>query len=271
LREKPSSGDHIIRSVLKALDVLEAFGEGEHVLGVTELSRRLGLAKSTTYNLLATLKSRGYVEEDLVTSRYSLGVKLLELSQAVRANVEIGDRAAPLLRELAQRSREAVYLTVLHDEHSVYIYAIEAPGRILARSAIGRRAPLHCTGVGKAKMAFLGDDEVERIIQRVGLPRFTPNTIVDPDRLRAELALIRQRGYAVDNEEHEVGIRCVGAPIRDDGGAVVASCSLSGPAGRMTDERIAELAPDVVQVADAISRRLGFSGLRQERHPPAPP
>ena len=201
-----SGGDHIVRSVLKALDVLEAFGHDEHILGVTELSKRLGLAKSTTYNLLATLKSRGYVEEDPVTSRYSLGVKLLELSRAVRANVEIRDRAAAILRELAQYSREAVYLTILHDDHSVYIYSIEAPGRLQARSAIGGRVPLHCTGVGKAKMAFLGDEEVARIMARVGLPRFTDNTIVDPERMRAELALIRRRGYAVDNEEHEVGI-----------------------------------------------------------------
>ena len=258
----PSSGpgDNLVRSVLKALDILEAFGHGEHILGVTELSKRLGLAKSTTHNLLATLKSRGYVEEDPVTNRYNLGVKLLELGQAVRANVEIRDRAAALLRELAQFSREAVYLTVLHDDHSVYIYAIEAPGRILARSAVGGRVPLHCTAVGKAKMAFQRPEEIDRIIQRVGLPRFTPNTITDAARLKSELALTRERGYAVDDEEHEVGIRCVGAPIRDDSGAVIASCSISGPAGRMTDEHIEELAPEVMRVAAAISRRLGYGG-----------
>ncbi len=254
--------DHLVQSVLKALDILEAFGQDEHLLGVTELSKRLGLAKSTTFNLLATLKSRGYVEEDPATSRYSLGVKLLELSKAVRANVEIRDRASALLRELAQLSREAVYLTVLHDDHSIYIYSIEAPGRILARSAVGGRAPLHCTAVGKAKMAFLREEDCDRVIRRVGLPRFTPNTITDPAALKAELALIRRRGYAVDNEEHEVGIRCVAAPIRDDSGAVIASCSISGPAGRMTDQRIAELAPEVMQAAEGISRRLGYSGAR---------
>lgn len=259
---RSSSGDHggLVHSVLKALDVLEAFSQEEPVLGVTELSRRLGLAKSTTHSLLATLKSRGYVEEDPATNRYHLGVKLLELSQAVRANVEIRDRASTLLRELAQFSREAVYLTVLHGDHSVYIYAIEAPGRILARSAIGGRAPLHCTAVGKAKLAFQPPEEIDRIIRRVGLRRFTPNTITDPEKLKAELALVRERGYAVDNEEHEIGIRCVGAPIRDETGAVIASCSISGPAGRMTDERIAELAPQVMRVAAAISQRLGYSG-----------
>jgi len=260
MKRTSRSHHHIVRSVLKALDVLEAFTRGEHVLGVTDLSKSLGIPKSTTYNLLATLKSRGYVEEDPQTSRYSLGVRFLELSQAVRANVEIRDRATALLRELAQRCREAVYLTVLHDDHSVYIYSIEAPGRLLAPAAVGRRAPLHCTAVGKAKMAFLHDEEVDRIIQRVGLPAFTPNTITQPEQLKAELAVIRQRGYAVDNEEHEVGIRCVGAPIRDDTGEVIASCSVSGPSGRLTDQRIAELAPEVMRVANAISQRLGYSG-----------
>jgi DNA-binding IclR family transcriptional regulator len=254
---------HIVRSVLKALDILEAFTLGQHVRGVTDLSKALGLPKSTVYNLLATLKSRGYIEEDPDTSRYSLGLKILELSLAVRANVEIRDRAAPLLRELAERSREVVYLTVLHHDHSVYIYSIEAPGRLLARSAVGGRVPLHCTAVGKAKMAFLPESEIDRIIERVGLTAFTANTITDPEQLKAQLAVIRQCGYAIDNEEHEVGVRCVGAPIRDDLGSVVASCSVSGPAGRITDGRIAELAPDVVRTADAISQRLGYFGARR--------
>jgi len=256
----PAKGSHLVHSVLKALDILEAFVQDEYVLGVTDLSKRLGFSKSTTHNLLATLRSRGYVEEDPETRRYSLGVKLLELGQAVRANIEIRDRAAPLLRQLAQHSGEAVYLTVLHDDHSIYIYSIEASGRSVARSALGQRVPLHCTAVGKAKMACLPQEEVDRIVQHVGLKRFTPNTITDPDQLKAELALIRQRGYAVDNEEHEIAIRCMAAPILDEAGSVTASFSISGPAGRMTDERIAQLAPEVMRVAEAISRRLGYSG-----------
>lgn len=252
--------DHRVLSVLKALDLLEAFTQDTPALGVTELSRRLGFPKSTVHNMLATLKSRGYVEEEPGTNRYHLGVKILELSQAVRANVEIRDRAAPLLRELARMSGEAVYLTVLHDDHSVYIYSIEAPARLLAMSAIGKRVPLHCTAVGKAKLAFLPEQEIDRIVARVGLPRFTAHTLTDPERLMADLIRVRQRGYAIDDEEHEVGIRCIGAPIRDDMGAVIASCSVSGPSGRMTDERIAELAPEVMRTADAISRRLGYHG-----------
>ena len=254
----------MIHSVLKALDVLEALAQGQHLWGVTDLSGRLGYSKSTVHNLLTTLKSRGYVELDTETKRYSLGVKLLTLSQSIRANVEIRDVAAPLLRQLGQLSGEAVYLTILHDDHSVYIYAIEPSGRLANRSVIGLQVPLHCTAVGKARMAFLSEEEIDRIVKRVGLPRFTANTITDPVQLKAELELIRQRGYAVDREEHEVAIRCVGAPIRDETGAVIASCSVSGPTGRMTDECIAELAPEVMRVADAISRRLGYGGAPLE-------
>lgn len=263
MEEATQNQDHIVRSVLRALDILEAFTEGDHVLGITDLSRRLGLAKSTVYNLVSTLRLRGYIEEDPATSRYSLGVKLLELSQAVRANVEIRDRAAPLLRELAQASREAVYLTILHRDRSIYIYSIEASGRLPSRSPIGERVPLHCTSVGKAKLAFMPNEQARGIIERAGLPSYTGNTITDPERLWQELARIRQLGYAVDNEEHEVGIRCVGAPILDDSGTVIASCSLSGPTGRMPDERIAKLGPEVAEVAYAISRRLGYGGQRR--------
>jgi DNA-binding IclR family transcriptional regulator len=251
---------NLIQSVLKALDILEAFTQEQHTLGVTELSKRFGYSKGTVHNLLTTLKSRGYIEVDPGTSRYSLGLKILELSQAVRANIEIRDRATPFLRQLAQLSGETVYLTVLYDDHSVYIDTIKPAGRPVNHSDIGLRVPLHCTSVGKAKLAFLSEEEIDRIIERVGLPRFTSNTITDPAQLKAELALTRQRGYAIDNEEHEVAIRCVGAPIWSERGTVIASCSISGPAGRMTDERIAELAPEVMKQADAISRRLGYSG-----------
>ncbi len=145
----------MIQSVLKALNVLEAFTHEQHTLGVTELSKRLGYPKATVHNLLTTLKSRGYIEVDPGTSRYSLGLKILELSQAVRANIEIRDRATPFLRQLAQLSGETIYLTVLHDDHSVYIDSIQPSRRSVNHSDIGLRVPLHCTSVGKAKFEIL--------------------------------------------------------------------------------------------------------------------
>jgi IclR family acetate operon transcriptional repressor len=175
----------------------------------------------------------------------------------VRANIEIRDQSVPLLRELAKYSSEAVYLAILHGRHSVYLYAIEASGRPIDHSAIGERVPLHCTAVGKAKLAFLSEGEVDDIVQVVGLPRYTDHTITDVGTLKAELQQIRERGYSVDNEEHEVAVRCVAAPIFDDMNGIVAACSISGPSGRMTDERIAELVPEVKRISSAISHRLG--------------
>ena len=230
---------------------------------MTVLSERLGYPIGTVHNILKTLESRGYIETDPNTSRYSLGLRALGLSHAVRVNIDIRDRAEPLLRTLAQLSQEMVYLTVLHDGCSVYIHAIEAAGRLPALSSLGLRVPLHCTAVGKAKMAFLLEEEVDRTTERFGLERFTPSTITDPAQLKAELALIREQGYALDREEHEVGVRCVGAPIWNEMGAIVASCSVSGPTGRMTDARIAELAPEVVRTAAEISRRLGYRGHQE--------
>lgn len=256
----PHTRESLVKSVLKALDILEAFSDEQYTLGVTDLSRRLGMNKATVHNLLTTLKSRGYIEENPETRRYNLGIRVLELSRVVRANIEIRDQAIPLLRELARYSSEAIYLAILHDMHSVYIHAIEASSRQIAHSAIGERIPLHCTAVGKAKMACLPESDIEEIARVVGLARFTPNTITDLSQLKAELLITRDRGYAIDNEEHEVAIRCVAAPIFAETGDVIAACSVSGPAGRMTDARFRELAPEVTRIADAISRRLGYSG-----------
>jgi DNA-binding IclR family transcriptional regulator len=248
----------LIQSILKALDILETFTKDEYILGVTELSERLGYPKGTVHNILKTLESRDYIEADPVTSRYSLGLSVLKLSNVVRANIEIQDRAEPLLRKLAEWSQEMVYLTILHNGYSMYICSIEAPGRLPTSSTLGLQVPLHCTAVGKAKMAFLPEEEIDRIIEQIGLQGFTPNTITDPAELKAELALVRERGYAIDREEHEVGVQCVGAPIWNEMGSVVASCSVSGPAGRITDARIAELAPKVMKTAVEVSRRLGY-------------
>ena len=251
---------YLVKSVLKALDILEAFSDDEYTLGVTDLSKRLNINKATVHNLLSTLRSRGYVELNPETRRYNLGIKLLEVGRVVRANIEIRDQAIPLLRDLARYSSEAVYLAILHDRHSVYLHAIEASGRPIDHSAIGERVPLHCTALGKAKLAYLPESEIDAIIDEIGLVRFTPNTICNSEQLKVELQRTRERKFALDDEEHEVAIRCVAAPIFAEGGEVTAACSVSGPAGRMTDKRLNELAPEVTRVAHAVSLRLGFGG-----------
>lgn len=249
--------ENLVQSVDRAmaiLDILEAAGQG---LGVTEIGARVGLHKSTVYRLLATLARRGYVEQDPDTERYALGLRLIELGGAVLDRLELRDLARPFLKRLMETSQEVAHLVVLQGGEVVYIDKVECPGPIRMYSQLGRRAPAHATAVGKAILAYLPPAEAEAIINR-GLARRTPYTITDPDRLRAELALVRQRGYAFDNEENELGIRCVGGPIFNHRGKVVAAFSVSGLAVRMAQEKMEKLAALVRRTSQEISAKLGY-------------
>jgi DNA-binding IclR family transcriptional regulator len=190
--------------------------------------------------------------------QYALGSEIIALTQAARVNVELRDSAAPLLRGLADACRESVYLMSLDGDCGLYIYAIESPQRLLARTAVGDRAPLHCTSVGKAILSGLPSKKVEGIISRVGLPKFTDITLTDPEALYEDLERTRARGYALDAGEHEVDTYCIGAPILDKVGQVIASCSVSGSDPEIVDSRRAELAARVKYTAQEISRRMGY-------------
>ena len=207
----------MIQSVERAIRVLEAFSPAVPRLTLSDLARRLGLPKSTVHNILKTLIALGYVER-VDGDRYALGTAPVALAQSSRVCVELRDRAAPLLRELADVAHETVYLTSFDTDHVLYVYAIETRSRLLARSAVGDRGPLHCTAVGKAVLAALPLDAVAALVERRGLERFTPQTIVDASALAADLERTRARGYAIDAQEHEAGTFCLGAPIRDDRG-----------------------------------------------------
>jgi DNA-binding IclR family transcriptional regulator len=247
----------MIKSVAKAIDILGTFTSSEPRLTLAEIARRRGLPKSTAHNLLNTLLAAGFVEK-IDDDNYALGTAIVALTQAVRVNVELRDRAAPLLRRLADDCRESVYLTVLDKDHCLYIYAVESPKRLLARTAVGDRVPLHCTSVGKAILSTLSDQEVEEIVARVGLLAFTPTTIADLDILHADLAKTRTRGYAVDGGEHESGVYCLGAPIFNERGKGVGACSISGTDPLMIQESQEELSSLVINTAHEISRRMGY-------------
>lgn len=260
----------MIKSVAKAIEILNLFSPEEPRLSLGEIAARLNLPKPTAHNLLATLAAYGIVERT-DDGRYALGTALIPLTQAVRVNVELRDRAAPLLRELADASRESVYLTVRDGDHALYIYAVESPRRLLARTAIGERVLLHCTSVGKAILAALDPTEVEEFMERQmaqgRLPAFTEATITRPEDLMAELETIRQQGFAVDRGEHEVGTYCVGAAIFDRQGRVLGSCSVSGADPEIVGARLAALSEQVMHVADEISRRMGYVPRRPSALP----
>ncbi|MHB0896965.1 MAG: IclR family transcriptional regulator [Spirochaetales bacterium] len=247
----------MVNTVLKSMQILDALSAGQ-TLGASELARALDLPKSSVFAILETLASRKVVEKNAQSGKYHLGIKLIELGNCAQAGLDLCRIAAPLLQGLNLRFDETVHLTVLDDDEVLYIDFIESKRRLRTYSVIGVRAPLYCTSVGKAILAFRSDAEIGRIVERKGLAPFTAHTISTKERLLAEVARIRAEGYAIDDMEHEEHLRCVGAPIFDAHGEAFASISLSGPAERNTPARIREMAPIVVAAALEISRRLGW-------------
>ena len=247
----------MIQSVVKALKIMESFSPAEPRLSLHTISQRLDMPKSTTHNLLNTLVAAGYIEK-VDGDQYALGTAIVELTQNVRVNVELRDRAAPLLRRLADSSHESVYLTVREGRHVLYLYAIESSQRLVARTAVGERVEMHCTSVGKATLAFLPPQEVDRLYKDVVLTRHTANTIVDLNTLIQELSATHARGYSVDDQEHEENVFCVGAPIIDERGVVLGACSVSGTDPAIVGSRLVLIATSVAQTAQEISRHMGY-------------
>jgi IclR family transcriptional regulator, KDG regulon repressor len=227
-------------------------------MGVTELSRELGVAKSTTHRLLSTLFSQGYVQKSRQLDTYALGLKLVEMGQHVVHNLDIRTVAAEPLHQLMRQTGETTHLVMLDNDEVVYVDKIESPATIRMYSKIGKRAPLHCTGVGKALLAFLAVSERDEIIGRIPFKPYTQYTITNTDRFVRHLEEIRQQGYAVDDEEHEEGIRCVAAPVFDHEGGVAGGISVSGPTLRVTEDKLDDFAHKVLACAKEISRRLGY-------------
>jgi IclR family transcriptional regulator, KDG regulon repressor len=252
-----------IKSISRAVRILESFGLGATPT-VTELSRSLKLPKSSVFEILSTLAAEGIVAKEERTNRYRLGAKLLELSSLVGQGLEVSAVAEPLLKALNKAVDETVQLTVLDRREILYVGGFESTRQLRTFFRRGDRAPLHCTALGKAILAFLPRAEIDAVI-RSGLPRFTSRTLTEGRRLREELARTAARGYAVDNEEHEEGVRCVGAPVRSADGAVFASISVSGPAHRLPPAKDRAMARRVVETANGISRRLGWQARGEER------
>lgn len=246
-----------INAVIKAIHVLQTFTPNEPRLSLGEIAKRLEMGKSTVHNLLNTLAQSGFIEK-AEDGTYALGAELIALTQAIRINVELRDPAAPRLRRLAEATKESVYLAVFDRMRVLYIYAIESSDRLRARTAVGDRADLHCTAVGKAILSRLPADMINNIIAEVGLPVYTANTITDRARLQAELALTAQRGYAVDCSEHEHNYYCVAAPICDRRGFPIAACSVSGTNPAILGARLPDLASQVMETAQEVARYLGY-------------
>jgi DNA-binding IclR family transcriptional regulator len=257
--------NYVIQSVAHALDVLEQFADPHAAeLGVTELSKRLKLHKNNVFRLLATLESRGYIEQNRATENYRLGIRCLQLGQAYVGNMGFVSQARPVMTDLARQARETVYIAMLRRGAMVPVEVIEAERAVRIASPLGAPLPLHCTAAGKALLAYESEDEVKALLPD-GLSKHTERTPTDRSTLMQQLRSVATQGYAIDMGEHVEDVRAVAVPIRDYARTVVATLALAGPAYRFQAERIEkELAPLVSKAGREISSRLGFDVGRRD-------
>ena len=235
----------------RALAILDVLSAGPD-LSLGDISDKLDLHKSTAHRLTMVLERHRLIERNSVSGRYRLGLKLFELGSSAISQLDLRERARPVLEQLVLETGETVHLGILDDTEILYLDKIEPTRSVRMASSVGRRNPAYCTAMGKAILAYLPDEQVEVIVRKHGLKARTSNTITSFSDLKMELREIRQRGYSVDNEEIEDGVRCIGGVVRNFSGAPVAAISVSGPAFRVTKEKVKGLSHSV------ISAEMGF-------------
>ena len=257
VRRTTGSGRPKVQSVDRTLDVLESLATRRGATGISELSQLVGLHVSTVHRLLATLVDRGYVRQDPDSSRYHLGSRIFTLASAADLHLDLRLVARPYLERMMRNSGETANLVTASESEVVYLDQVASMHLVKMFTAPGMRAPLYCTGTGKVMLAFRGPAFAEPVLN-APMRRYTPRTLVTRAALEAELAAIRKRGYSVDNEEMEEGVRCLAVPVFDRRKDCVGAISVSGPTTRMTVERVEKLAPTARQIAHELSRQLGF-------------
>lgn len=241
------------------LDVIECLlTAGEEPQRPSELARQLGINRSRAFRILKNLERRGYVEADPQTHGYLLGLKFLEIGTRVRQRLDVRRVAEPVLIELAQNTGDVAHLLVLYGHSAVCIDRYQGNHMLQVAAPIGQLLPLHIGACPKILLAHLPDQKRERIIQEIELTPFTPNTITDRDKLRRRLEKIRTQGYEVDEEDFEIGVCAIGAPVCDHSGRLVAGITVTTPDVRYNPERREQLIELVVDAAQRISASLGY-------------
>jgi IclR family transcriptional regulator, KDG regulon repressor len=246
-----------LSSVRNAARLLKEFSHGSREIGVTELSRRLGIGKSTAHRLLNTLADEGLLERDPDSGAYRLGLAMYELGASVSTHADLHEACAPILDQLRNATRETVQVGVLDGHEVVYVERRESPQTLRLFGRVGFRNDAHCTSTGKLLLAYLPPDRLDAALRDWPLPIKTPFTIHDEAVLRAQLEVIRSRGWAENVNEAEVGVASIAAPIRNGVGEVVAAVSVAGPVQRLNGDSLKRFARPCMEAGLAISRRLG--------------
>jgi IclR family transcriptional regulator, acetate operon repressor len=247
----------MIQSIQRAVAILRSFTEAEPELGVTELSRRLHLHKSTISRILSTLQAEGLVDQNPQTGNYRLGVGLVSLAGVALGRLDVRGAAQPFLNRLVEVTQETVNVTILDGRDCVNIERAASPQSIRYVGWIGRRTPLHCTASGKVLLAYMPAEQ-RQLLLLLPLPQYTAKTVTDLATLAQQLRQIKQNGYAVVHEEFEEGFSAVAAPVRALGGQVMATISVSGPTFRLDSDQMAQIVPPLLEVTGQVSAQLGY-------------
>lgn len=247
------------QSIEKALQIVEILARRRGYMRLQDISEEAEIPAPTAMRLLTALANYNYVTQDEETHKYSLTLKFAQIGSMVKSQFSISEVARPFLVELAHRCNESVCLAIEQDMEVLYIDSVDGPDSMLkTMQRIGKRAPLYSTGVGKLMLLNYGPEDLERYVARTGLKALTKNTVTTKEGLQKKLEEIKRRHYALDDEECELGARCVAAPIRDYSGAVIAAASISGPTIRMTEAKLQAYSREVVATANKISKVFAY-------------
>lgn len=244
-----------VKSLYKALCLLDFFDSEHPERGIKELSDLSGMLKSSVYNIISTYQMCGFIEKSHSSRKYRLGKKLLTLSNVVYSTDQAKAIIKPYMDKIAEECAETVYLAFPSGTEIIYVEGSYPASVLYARSIVGVKSDMHCTGVGKAILAFSDETLVKQVIAQ-GLKPFTSFTLSDERALRDDLEKTRKRGYAIDNMEHEYGIRCVGVPLHNSSGRVIGALSISGPSLRVMDDKVVFFAEKLQQAAQEIKNLL---------------
>lgn len=259
-----SAVNKINRSAARAIDIIDLISENREAMTIAEISRTLDIPKSTAFDLVYTLVDRGYLVVDTKNKTFNLGLRLFQAGARYLENVSFYDIAHPLLEQVVSQAQETAFLAVENEGKLVYLDKVDSTSSIRTSCRIGASNPMYCTGLGKALMAALPEDEVRKIVKASGMARKTEFTITTEERLFRELNEARARGYAIDDKESEVEVFCVAAPIRDASGKPFAAISIASLVSKMENDpaRVDAFGKLIADTALTISRSLGFRGDR---------
>ena len=261
---KAVSGNYIIQTVSRALDLLEQFQVGDAELGITDLSNRLNLQKNNVFRLVATLKAKKYIEMNNSTGKYRLGVKTRELGQVATRLIDFADHARPFLSELKQQCHETCYFSIIKDGYTYYIEGVESDLPVRVSQQVGSSRPLYCTAAGRVQLAFMEPQKQMDLLSGSEMKAFTTRTITDPDVLKNQLNKVAYQGYAIDDQEHDSGVMEIAAPVFDSHGTIIGALSILGPEMRLAGTRLEnELLPLVCQSASRLSSTLGHCRTKE--------